>query len=215
LANPDGTGWLLMTLSARPVSGWRSRNAFIVAGSGLPVSGIGFGSEELLVERLRRAERKDRQVDHRRSPELTVGHAELEPQAAYRAGVVRGVRLAAGQEKKRPSTGTRPGSKDRRLRQPRRIPVALEEARHSDALGVIATKAGVDAVHVLERVGEPGRRQISRREPSAEIGEAPATAARTTPIRANRTTCARYRSADAAFLMLPSTYVDIVGNGPG
>ena len=42
LSNPDETGWLLMTFSACAVSGWRARNACILAGSGLPVLGSGF-----------------------------------------------------------------------------------------------------------------------------------------------------------------------------
>ena len=42
LPNPDETGWPLMTVSAFTVSGWRARNAFILAGSGLLVLGSGF-----------------------------------------------------------------------------------------------------------------------------------------------------------------------------
>ena len=38
---------------------------------------------------------------------------------------------------------------------------------------MIAAKAGVNAVDALERIDESGRRQISRRQPSAEIGESP------------------------------------------
>src|SRR4029077_10856214 len=39
--NPDEAGWLLMTFSASAVSGWRARNACILAGSGWPVLGSG------------------------------------------------------------------------------------------------------------------------------------------------------------------------------
>ena len=48
LPNPDETGWPLMTVSACTVSGWRSRNAFILAGSGLPVLGSGFDARTCL-----------------------------------------------------------------------------------------------------------------------------------------------------------------------
>ena len=44
LSNPDEAGWPLMTASACTDSGWRARNAFILAGSGLPVLGSGFNA---------------------------------------------------------------------------------------------------------------------------------------------------------------------------
>src|SRR5260370_41280598 len=41
-SNPDETGRPLMTVNACTVSEWRSINAFILDGSGLPVSGSDF-----------------------------------------------------------------------------------------------------------------------------------------------------------------------------
>src|SRR5439155_25084943 len=63
------------------------------------------------------------------------------------------------------------GVEDNRLGETHSIPVTFEKSGDAHAFGMVATKAGMDAVDALERVGEPGRGQIVRSEPAAEIGE--------------------------------------------
>src|SRR4029077_15883496 len=41
----------------------------------------------------------------------------------------------------------------------------------ADALGVVAAEARMRAVDLLERVDEPGRRERTRRQPAAGVGE--------------------------------------------
>jgi len=111
----------------------------------------------------------------------------LQPEAAHRIGAVGDVRLAAGQ-REAPDHGHAAGLEDNRLRETHSIPVAGEKSGNAYAFGMVATKAGMDAVDALERVGESGRRQIVRSEPAAEIVKAPATTTRATPISASRAT---------------------------
>src|SRR2546426_3523478 len=132
--------------------------------------GIRLRGDEPLVKHLGRSEREHRQVDHRGSPHFAVRQIELKPEAAHRIGAVGDVRLAAGQGEA-PDHGHAAGVEDSRLRETRSIPVAFENSGDAHAFGMVATKAGMDAVDALERVGESGRRQIVRTEPAAEIGE--------------------------------------------
>src|SRR5436309_530781 len=129
--------------------------------------GIRPRGDEPLINRLGRSEREHRQVDHRGSPHFAVRQIELEPKAAHRIGAVGDVRLAAGQGEA-PDHGQAAGAEDNRLRETHSIPVAFEKAGNAHAFGMVATKAGMDAVDALERVGEPGRRQIVRSEPAAD-----------------------------------------------
>src|SRR5215471_2002686 len=131
---------------------------------------IGLRGDELLVERLGRGDGKHRQADHRGAPQLPVGKAELQSQAPYDAGGVGGVGLAARQGK--PAQYWHPPRlEDHSLRDTLPIAVALEDARDPDTLGVVPARSRVHAVDLLESVGEPARREVSRREPSAEIRE--------------------------------------------
>src|SRR5882724_9794859 len=133
--------------------------------------GIRLRGDEPLVKGLGRSEREHRQVDHRGSPHFAVRQIELQPEAAHRIGAVGDVRLAAGQ-REAPDHGHAAGLEDNRLRETHSIPVACEKSGNAYAFGMVATKAGMDAVDALERVGESGRRQIVRSEPAAEIREA-------------------------------------------
>src|SRR5262249_13797933 len=63
------------------------------------------------------------------------------------------------------------GFEDTCFRKSDAIAVALEESGNADSLGVIATKAGVKAVGLLEPVSEPRRRQLIATDPTAEVGE--------------------------------------------
>ena len=170
--NPDEAGWLLMNFSASAVSGWRARNACILAGSGLPVLGVRLGRKHVFVKGFGRAEREHRQMDHRGSPQLAVRQGELEPQAAHGGRRVGRVGLAAPQREAAENRHTA-GLEDTRFREPNAVSVALEETGDANALGMIATETGVDTADFLETVGEPRGRQRIRGEPTAEIGEGP------------------------------------------
>ena len=140
-------------------------------GVGLAAVGVRLGGEELLVEGFGGAEREHWQMDHRGPPQFVVGQGELEPQAPHGVHGVGRVGLAAAQ---RETTEHRHAAwlEDRCFREPDAVPVALEETRNTDALGVVAAETGVNAADLLERIGEPRGRQRIRSEPTAEVGEA-------------------------------------------
>jgi len=70
-------------------------------------------------------------------------------------------------------TGTRPGSKDGGLGEPDAVAIALEGSGTPRPLRVISVGTGMEAVDLLESVGEPTGRQLVGAEPSAEVGETP------------------------------------------
>src|ERR1700757_965894 len=111
-------------------------------------------------------------MDHRGSPQLAVRQGELETQAAHGRRRVGRVGMAAPQREAAENRHTA-WLEDSRFREPNAVAVALEEPRDANALGVVATETGVDAVDFLETVGEPRGRQRIRGEPTAEIGEGP------------------------------------------
>ena len=72
-----------MNFNASAVSRMVGEKPLHLGGVGLAGARVQFGREELLVKSFGRAEREDRQADHRSSPKLTVRQGELEPQAAH------------------------------------------------------------------------------------------------------------------------------------
>ena len=64
-----------------------------------------------------------------------------------------------------------PRFKDGGLGKPDAVAIALEEPGNSKPFRVIASEPGMDAVDLLESVGEPTGRQLVGAEPSAEVGE--------------------------------------------
>src|ERR1700687_1638516 len=73
-------------------------------------AGVRLRREQQLIEAFGSADREHRQVDHRGSPQLTIGERELQPQAAHRIRSIADIGLAAP-ERERPITGTRRGRK--------------------------------------------------------------------------------------------------------
>src|SRR5258705_9052335 len=67
--------------------------------------------------------------------------------------------------------GHTPRLKDGGFRETDAFPIAFEEPGNTHPLGMIATEARVEAIDLLESVGEPCRGQLIRREPPAEIAE--------------------------------------------
>src|SRR5947209_11379305 len=51
------------------------------------------------------------------------------------------------------------------------VAVAFEEAGNAHPLGMVTTEAGMGPIDLLESVGKPSRRQLTGREPAAEIGK--------------------------------------------
>src|SRR5205807_5863318 len=94
-------------------------------------------------------EGKHRQVDHRGSPYLAAGRAELKPEAAHGVGLVGRIGLAAAQ-REAADHGHAPRLKDGRLRETDAVAIALEEAGNAHPLGVIAPEAGVEPIDLLE-----------------------------------------------------------------
>ncbi len=72
---------------------------------------------------------------------------------------------------KRPITGTRPGRKTAALERRTPFPLLSKRSGDSHSLGVIAAKAVVDAVDLLEHVDEPGRGQLIQCEPASQVGK--------------------------------------------
>ena len=75
------------------------------------------------------------------------------------------------------------GSEDDGLRETRTPAITLEGTGDAHALGMIAAEAGIDAVDLLEAVGETPGRQTIRGKPPTDAGDASMTA----PIAASLT----------------------------
>ncbi len=131
--------------------------------------GVGLGCDQLLIKRLGRADRKYWQVHHRRSPEFSVGQRKLKPQTPHGIRLVVNVGLPAA-EREAADHGHFSGLKHKGFRETDAFPIAFKEPGDTQALGMVATKTGVDAVDFLETVDEPRGRQFLRRQPTAEIG---------------------------------------------
>ncbi len=143
----------------------------------LHLRGIGFAGrrvrlrcEQLCIERLRGHDREHRDVDHPGAPFLGARGEKAKGETADRIGLVRYERHPACERDpahhrhfaRREECG---------LRQRRRLPVALEPAGRADAFRVVATEAGMAAIHLFEGRDNPLLRQPTRRQPAAGIGE--------------------------------------------
>src|SRR5712671_2750261 len=143
----------------------------------LHISGIGFSGrgvrlecEQALEKDLRRADREQGEVDHRSSPQFAVARRELKPKTTPGVRPVGLVRLPA--IKRKPSNYWHaPRFKDGGLGEPDAVAIALEGSGNPKPLRVIPSEPGMEAVDLLESVGEPTGRQLVGAEPSAEVGE--------------------------------------------
>src|SRR5271154_6439374 len=130
--------------------------------------GVGLRRNQIVVEVLRRLERKYRQIDHRRPPLFAIREPEQKPQAADHGRRVGNTWIAAA-KREPPAHGHAPRSEDDGLREPRSLTVALEITADADAFGMIAAETGIDSVGPLKRVDEPRGRQRVWTEPAAQI----------------------------------------------
>jgi hypothetical protein len=81
----------------------------------------------------------------------------------------------------------RPGLKTTAFERETPWPLLSKEPLTHTPLGMIPAKTGMSSVHPLEGVDEARRRQIRRREPTAQIPKRPTTLRMTTPMAASLT----------------------------
>src|SRR5258705_451677 len=124
--------------------------------------------EKVVLVSLRRPDRKQGEIDHRRPPFLAIGQPKQKSQATDRVGGVGSIGIAAGQREAaddRHATSYEDGG----LREARSLAVALEKTADAHALGMIAAETGMNSVDPLKSVGEPRRRQCVWREQTTQI----------------------------------------------
>src|SRR5258708_33122354 len=143
----------------------------------LHLSGIGFSGrgvrlecEQALEKDLRCADREQREVDHRSSPQFAVARRELKPKTTPSVRPVGLVRLPAIKGKAS-NYWHAPRFKDGGLGEPDAVSIAPEGSGNSKPLRLIPSEPEMEAVDLLESVGEPTGRQLVGAEPSAEVGE--------------------------------------------
>jgi len=103
---------------------------------------------------LRRPDREQGEVDHRSSPQFAVARRELKPKTTPGVRPVGQVRLPA--IKGKPSNYWHaPRFKDGGLGEPDAAAIALEGSGNPKPLRVIPSEPGMEAVDILESVGEP------------------------------------------------------------
>jgi hypothetical protein len=96
--------------------------------------------EQQLVERLGRRHRKDRRIDHRHAPILTIGRRDLQSHAAHPDHRIARLWIW-GSEIEAPHGRILAAGEDLSLRELRAVPVCFKDTGETDALGVISPVA--------------------------------------------------------------------------